>query len=197
MSQQSHLIAPTPEADLAIVEEMAAELEDYIVQDELFRTIVARVPGQGDVKLQMTGGDLLARLYRLNAEKDTLTGEQKAKVEQLSASASTTIYSLKTRFNQRLQREMKSRLDTLRWFLDDMADGQNRGMANYPFEIRNRQAVEEILKQLGPDVPEDLRGQLANIDLRLRSFGGGPNFVWDARLKPYYPVSTYWYLYGG
>lgn len=195
MSLDSHVLSPTPEADLAVCAAMVDELEDYIIGDELFRTVITRVPGQGEVKFQMTGGDLLARLYRLNAEKAHLSAAQQAEVARLSEAAERTIYSLKSRFNQRLLREMKSRLDSLRWFLDEASEDPTRGKANYPYEIRNRQRIEEIVKRLGPEIPADLQGQLAAVDSRLRAVAAGDEFVWDARLQPYFPSPPYWYLY--
>lgn len=195
MSLDSHVLAPSPEADLAICAAMVDELEEYIVGEELFRTVIARVPGQGDVKFQMTGGDLLTRLYRLNAEKSHLAAGQQAEVARLTDTAERTIYSLKSRFNQRLLREMKSRLDSLRWFLDEASEDPTRGKANYPYEIRNRQRIEEIVKRMGAEIPEELRSQLAAVDSRLRAVAAGDQFVWDARLQPIFPSPPYWYLY--
>ncbi len=60
-----HVVPVQPAADLAIAVAMVEELEDYIIEDELYRTVGVRVPGRGDMRIRMTGGDLLTRLYRL------------------------------------------------------------------------------------------------------------------------------------
>ena len=108
MSQSSHVLAEDPAVDLAIAQEMVEELETYIVNDDLYRTVIVRTP-RGDEKLTMTGGDLLSRLHRLQSERDLLTPEQQATLDEVQSKADATIYSLNTRFNQRLERELKAR----------------------------------------------------------------------------------------
>lgn len=196
MSNESHVVAEEPAIDLLIVKAMVEELEEYIVKEDLFRTVILRTP-RGEVRVQMTGGDLLTRLHRLNAEKARLTPEQQTQMAWLTTEADRIIYSLKSRFHQRIQREMKSRLDSLRWFLDDVAEDTARARANYPYEIRNRQRVEEIVKRLGADIPEELAGQLASVDQRLRVLVAGSEFVWDPSLRDVFPPRPYWYLYSG
>jgi hypothetical protein len=197
MSVDSHVLPVLPEEDLAMAAAMVEELESYLIGDELFKTVLVRTPGQGDVKIQMTGGDLLTRLYRLGAEKSRLSGDQQRETERLVAEANRIIYSLKSRFHQRLLREMKSRLDSLRWFLDDAVEEPSRGRANYPYEVRNRQRIEEIVKQLGGDLSAELSAQLAAVDTRLRAMADGDRFVWDPSQQAIFPVKPYWYLYAG
>ncbi len=194
MSQSSHVLAEDPAVDLAIAQEMVEELETYIVNDDLYRTVIVRTP-RGDEKLTMTGGDLLSRLHRLQSERDLLTPEQQATLDEVQSKADATIYSLNTRFNQRLERELKARLDSLRWFLDECGEDRRRCQTNYPFEIRNRQRIEEILKRIGDDLPEALSDQLRTIDRRLEQGTTGQNFVWDSSLQDAFPTDPYWYLY--
>lgn len=190
-----HVVPVQPAADLAIAVAMTEELEDYIVADELFHTLDVRVPGSGDMKLKMTGGDLLTRIFRLRAQRDRLSPAQQQQFDQVDADARRIIYSLKTRFHQRLQRELKSRIDSLHWFIDEATEDLTRGRANYAFEIRNRQRIEEILKELGSDVPQPLAVELASIDGSLGALRMGPEFVWDPSLQSVFPQKPYWYLY--
>ncbi len=195
MSHDSHLLPPDPATDLVIASAMVEELENYIVNDDLYRTVIVRVPGRGDLKLQLAGGSLLTRLHRLDAQRDRLTPAQQDQLDRTVAQAERIIYSLKSRFHQRLQREMKGRLDALKWYLDDIADDPGRGRANYPYEIRNRQRIEEIVKRLGSDIPADLADRLAAVDRRLHALAGGSDFVWDPSLRSAFPSPPYWYLY--
>jgi hypothetical protein len=194
MSQSSHVLAEDPAVDLAIAQEMVEELETYIVNNDLYRTVIARTP-RGDEKLTMTGGDLLTRLYRLQSQRDQLSVEQQQTLDTIQDKADQVIYSLKTRFHDRLQREMKARLDSIKWFLDDCAEDRRRCQTNYPFEIRNRQRIEEILKQIGDNLPESLSNQLQSVDRRLEQGTTGRDFVWDAGLQNAFPAGQYWYLY--
>ena len=190
----SHVLAETPSVDLTIVTAMVEELEEYIIKDDLYRTLIVRT-ATGEVRLQMTGGDLLTRLHRLSHEGDRLSADQQQLFDRISQSAEKIIYSLKSRFNDRLQREMKARLDTLRWFLDERAGERGQARANYPYEIRNRQRVEEIVKRLGGGLPADLAEQLTQVDHRLRMLTTASEFVWDPALKSVFPQHPYWYLY--
>ena len=194
MANGSFLKVEEPGTDLVITEALVAELEDYIIKDDLYRTVFVHT-ADGDVSLQMTGGDLLARLHRLQGEVDALSPDEKRRLAAARQQADATIYSLKTRFHQRLQREMKTRLDSLRYYLDELDEDRRTGGGNFPFEMRNRQRIEEILKQLGSDASGDQLTQLRQIDNRIRQAGKPSGFIWDPRVQHVYPRERYWYLY--
>jgi hypothetical protein len=78
--------------------------------------------------------------------------------------------------------------------LDDCAADARRCRAEYPFEIRNRQRIEEILKELGSDAA-DVKQQVQAVDQRIRSLTHSSGFVWDERLQSAFPNQPYWYLY--
>lgn len=196
MSVDSRVVAENPASDLAIVREMVSELENYIVNEDLYRTVSVRLP-TGDVRLQMTGGDLLTRLYRLDNERSQLSSAEQTDLNTLQEEAERIIYSLRTRFNQRLERELKARVDALKWYLDEVAQNPNEGRANYPYEIRNRQRIEEIVKRIGADLPADSLAPVSAIDRRLRGLSLGDRFVWDPSLEAVFPRQPYWYLYAG
>ena len=90
---------------------------------------------------------------------------------------------------------MKGRLDSLRWCLDECDEDRRRCRTEFPYEMRNRQRVEEICKQLGEEIPADLSGMLNRIDRRIRQNTKGGGFIWDSRLEKIYPPNPYWYLY--
>lgn len=194
MSRQSYLMAADPAADLAVVQEMAAELEDYLIDDDVYRTLIIST-AEGDVRLQSSGGDLLARLHRLQVQADQLTPEQRSQLAEIEESVDETVHSLRSRFRALLTREVKARLNSLKWFVDDCREDRRQCRTQYPFEIRNRQRIEEIMKILRQDSPEELEGQIRAIDSRLRSISSAAEFVWDNRVQDVYPQETYWYLY--
>jgi hypothetical protein len=194
MSKNNYVLAEDPATDLAVLEAMVAELEDYIVKDELYRTVRVVTPG-GAQMVQMSGGDLLTRIFRLTGERDRLTPDQQVRFDAVRAQAERVIYGLRTRFHERLNREVKARLDALNWFLDDCAGDPPRCRSEYPFEIRNRQRVDSIVNELGSDLLPDLKTLLARTDERIRLMVKPAAFVWDARLEPLFPRSRFWYLY--
>jgi hypothetical protein len=190
----NYVVAEKPATDLRAVEAMVTDLEDYIVKEDVYRTILVST-GSGNIKLRMSGGDLLARLHRLQGERDALSEEEQSRLDAIQAEAERVIYSLRTRFLERLSREMKARLDSLTWFLDDWDSEPQRGRSDYPFEIRNRQRIEEILKQLGDKAGDELTGALHKVDRRIKQHTQQSNFIWDTPLQKVYPAATYWYLY--
>ena len=194
MATDSHVLAEDPAVDLALAAAMTAELEDYIVKSDLYRTVIARTP-RGDEKITMTGGDLLTRLHRLQGERARLTPAQQQELDDVSRQAEATIYSLRSRFHALLRRELKARVDALRWFLDDCTGDPKRCRANYPYEIRNRQRIEEILKRVDTELDDEEREMLGALDQRLRMLTHGTDFLWDENLAAIFPPSPYWYLY--
>jgi hypothetical protein len=196
MTKESNVVAEDPSTDLVVAAAMVDELEEYIIDDDLYRTVIVNTP-QGQARVQMTGGNLLTRLYRIDKQRDQLSAAEVARFALISSRAEEIIYSLKTRFNQRLEREMKARLDSLKWYLDEALVEPARGRANYPYEMRNRQHNEEIIKQLGDGMPSDLRAQQEAVDRRLGALRMGSEFVWDASLRDVFPAQPYWYLWAG
>ena len=194
MTHGSTVLVEDPSIDLEIVEGMLPVLEDYIIKDDVYRTVILPT-STGDKNIRMTGGDLLARLHRLNGERDLLSPDQQRRLDTAQQEADRIIKSLKSRFNERLQREMKARLDTLRWFFDDCGADAQRCRVEYPFEIRNRQRIEEILKKLGTGVPQDLAALLSRTDKRIQALTKPSGFIWSPRVEKVYPREPYWYLY--
>ena len=194
MTTVSVLVAEEPATDLAIAEAMANELEEYIVDNELYWTLTVRTK-EGDHALQMTGADLLTRLYRLQGERAALSLTDQTRLDNVQKSVDATIYSLRTRFHERLQREIKARLDSLNWFLEECTKKPKRCGVEFPFEMRNRQRIEEALKQLNYQLPEPLQSRLHQIDTRLRQVAMPAEFLWDQRWQAIFPPQPYWYLY--
>ena len=195
MAQGSHVLVEDPGVDLEIAEAEAAELEQYIVREDVYRTLIVR-SSSGDQNIRMTGGDLLARLHRLQHERAALDANQQSRLDAAQQQTDSTIYAYKTRFHQRLHREMKARLNTLKWFFDECGpEDRQRCRAQYPFEMRNRQRIEEILKQVGSDLPEELKTGLRKIDGQIKAIAQPSEFIWSTQVKNAYPRETYWYLY--
>ncbi|MBK8796632.1 MAG: hypothetical protein WAU00_18625 [Caldilinea sp.] len=194
MSQGSHVLPESPAIDLAVLAAEVEELEDYIVKGEVYRTLRVATPS-GVQQVQMSGGDLLTRIFRLEGEGEELPVEQRSRAKDLALQARTTAYSLRTRFHDLLTREIKARIDSLNWFLDDVAGDPKRARAEYPYEIRNRQRIAVMVDELAEDFAPELKGQLKRVDDRIRLIVQSASFVWDSRLEPIFPREHFWYLY--
>jgi hypothetical protein len=194
MSQISRVLAETPEIDLAVLAAEIEELEEYIVKGEVYRTL--RVPTPSSVQqVQMSGGDVLTRLFRLEGERESLPVEQRSRVRDLVLQARSTIYSLRTRFHDLLKREIKARIDSLNWFLDDVLGDPKRARTEYPYEIRNRQRIAVMVDELAENFTSELKGELKRVDERIRLIVQPASFAWDSRLESLFPRERFWYLY--
>ncbi len=131
--------------ELMVVEAMANELEDYIVQGDVYRTILLST-ASGQRKMNMSGGDLLVRLQRLREHHATLSAEQQGRFEEVANRIQSSIYSLRTRFHDLLQRELKARRDQLNWNLEVRRDNEN-DQADAA-EIQNREHIASIQEAL-------------------------------------------------
>lgn len=190
----SHLLAETPQVDLAVVAAEVDELEEYIIKGDVYRTLRVQTPS-GTQMVQMSAGDLLTRLYRLESMREQLAPEERFRAKDLALTARSTIYSLRTRFHDLLKREIKTRLDSLNWFLDDVVGDSKRARVEYPFEIRNRQRIQLMAEELAEDLTPELKQQIARVDDRLRLIAKPAGFLWDNQLEPLFPRERFWYLY--
>ncbi len=194
MAKLSTTVAAEPAVDLAVVREMANELQDYVMSDEVYRTLVVR-SHRGEERVQSSGGDLLARLHKLQAQRDELSPDQQRELEEVRRRIDSTLQDFRVRFHALLEREAKARLNSLKWYLDDCQEDHRQCRIQYPFEIRNRQRIAEIWKVLADSPPAGLKEQIDSIDRRLRGLAGSSGFVWDDRVQHVYPRDEYWYLY--
>ena len=193
MPQASHVLAEDPSVDIAVLGAEVDELEEYIVAGEVYRTLRVAMSG-GAQMVQMSGGDLLTRLFRLRGECERLPTAQCSQVKDLAARAESTAYSLRTRFHDLLQREMRTRIDSLNWFLDDVMGDPKRARAEYPYEIRNRQRIDAIVVELGDDLSSALKAEVHRVDDRIRLIVRPADCVWDESLATLFPRGRFWYL---
>ncbi len=144
MTERQTTTMPWVAEDLTRVEAMAKELEAYIVAGEVYRTVV--LTADGNRKVTMSGGDLLARLNRLREQASTLSAAQKGRLEQVTNSVQNTIYSLRSRFHDLLRRELKARNDQLSWNVEIRRDRAEEKAD--PAEVQNRQHIAAIEAEL-------------------------------------------------
>lgn len=194
MTQGSRVLAESPEVDLAVLAAEIDELEEYIVKGDIYRTVRVQTPA-GMQMVQMSAGDLLSRLYRLEGERERLSVEQRSRTKELALAARSTIYSLRTRFHDLLKREIKTRIDSLNWFLDDVIGDPKRARVEYPYEIRNRQRIQLMVDELAEEMTPELKSQVSRVDERIRLIVRPAEFVWDSQLEPIFPRERFWYMY--
>ncbi|RLT42753.1 MAG: hypothetical protein DWI57_05260 [Chloroflexi bacterium] len=190
----STTVAATPAEDLAVVREMANELQDYLLGEEVYYTLLV-VTSQGEERIQSSCGDLLARLHKLAGQSKLLPPAQLDELSSIHRRIDATTKTMQARFLALILREVRARLNSLQWYLDDCDEDRRQCRVQFPFEIRNRQRIAELVKALGDKQPTDIQAEIAATDRRLRETTVSADFVWDKRVKEVYPREEYWYLY--
>ena len=185
------------EDEVVLLQAMAAELEAYLLGDDLYRQLVIRT-SRGDQMPRMSLGSFLETLARL--EEAANAGHLSPSQWEVLTEARHRLEELRRRFptayRDKLVRELKSNLDSWSWFLQECAEDLRRCRDEYPFEVRLRNRIATLMDALGAEVPAQHAARLERLDAQLRRlFVPGP-FVWAEELKARYPRDRYWWLYG-
>lgn len=185
------------EIALATVAEMVDTFEDYLLGDDLYQQLKVSTPA-GDRMPNMSAGSLLATLQDLHHAQQAgqLTGEETGRLAELEDEFRHLTRRYPDAYRQKLTRELKSQLDSWRWFLQDCHDNPRRCRDDYPFEVRARSRAALLLDELGEQTPADQRARLNELDRELRGMFAAGEFVLDEELRDRHPRDCYWWLYG-
>lgn len=151
-------------AELSILEALAGELEDYITGDEVYRTVQIDA-GRGKRKFKMSGGDLLARLSSLQAMRESLALDVKDRLNSVITQIESTKADLKKPFHELLQRELKSRLDSLDW----TGAGHEDDSESRPASQQNLLRIAAIRTELEGDIPAETAQRVEELADQLES----------------------------
>jgi len=183
-----------PEDELTFVREGMAALEDYLASDLVYwplRPFSATFPS-------LSLGGLLESLRRLEAFRARLPLPAQAELETLKVQLEQVREVHRTRYQQKLERELSSRLDAWTWYLEDYERHPEEVAASYPAQAHIRLKIELLLEEgerLGSDV-EKIRSRLQALDQTLRrNWEPGP-FLWEEALQASFPRDRFWWLYG-
>lgn len=182
------------EKSLSALTAMADALEYYLIEGEIYRTVVSPA-AHGYERYTMSAGELLALLHDLDAQRNHLLQDQRRRINEIQRKVQAITQSLSIRYRQLLEREIISRLDSLNWFLNDCQDDMRKCRDLYRSEIRNRQRIEEILQAWGQEIPLRVSNRVERIDERVRQMTERVPFIWAEEEKKRFPQETYWFLY--
>ena len=128
-----------PTLALKLVEAMVDEFEDYLLEDSLYRQLRVKT-SSGDRMPNMSAGSLLEVLQDLRRaeEKGELTSEQARQLAELTDDFQRLVDRHAAAYREKLTRELKSQIDSWRWFLQDCRQNPSQCREEYPFEVRVR-----------------------------------------------------------
>jgi hypothetical protein len=170
---------------------MASNLTPYLYEDELFGHLGNRLP-------KLTVGGLLMRLHQLEYLEENLDSEQRQDLHDAHMNLDAARNEWAMHFEQKILKEIESRLGSIRWFLDDCARDPGSCYGGWRNEVEKRTIVQHLINEAKrlEILTDDLKGEVAQVDSRLRTHFDSGDFVWDDELQDAYPQNEYWWLYG-
>jgi hypothetical protein len=183
--------------DTAFCSAMTDEMGDYIKSDVLYWESGRRqLRGVGLPKL--TFGGLLLAMRRLATLHDHVDPDQAATLTRAERELDLQKSQWRSRYQDKLARELRSRLDAWAWYLDDCRAQGESAIVHYPRQVETRTKADLLLDEAGKvglDVKESHQRQLA-LDERLGAFFTVGEFCWLEELAPGFPPDRFWYLWG-
>ena len=128
--------------DLAILHEMASQMEDYLKSEALFWPM-----GRSDMPKLTLGGYWL-RQHRLTALNALLTGEQQAQLSAAIKTFETAVADWVVRTEQRAHTELAARIRQWDEYLRDLREKQGEQAAVYAAQVEIRAIIAALLSQL-------------------------------------------------
>ncbi|MFN2103236.1 MAG: hypothetical protein ACK2UJ_00090 [Candidatus Promineifilaceae bacterium] len=179
--------------DLMILEEMAANMADYLDSDVIDWTIPrANMPG-------LTIGGYLMRQHRLGVLKARLNEDDQARLEAAVVEFNDALSERVVRFETRAHQELHTRIAEWIAVLPALSRHARTEANYYAGVVDIRVVISELINKL-QSAPYRLESgvidELNAIDLLLKERLEEQDFIWDPIWQVAYPKSDYWWLYG-
>jgi hypothetical protein len=179
--------------DLAILQEMASQMSEYLKSETLFW------PMQYSNMPQLTLGGYWLRQHRLTALHTLLTGGQQAQLSATIQTFETAVSGWVVRTEQRAHKELEVRIRLWGEYLRDIFGSKSAEIASYSSRVEVRAIMAALVSQLQKP-PYTLKPTLVELilqeDKALRARWQSGPFVWPEAWQPAYPKPEFWWLYG-
>ncbi|MEA3336731.1 MAG: hypothetical protein U9R25_12525 [Chloroflexota bacterium] len=182
--------------DLAIAGAMTYELDDYLLDDRLYRQMVVETPS-GTKQPKMTLGALLELVDNLSWYRTDLSAEQRKGLVSIENRVGAARRTYRDQWAEKLTREMKALLSSWQWYLDDV--GRNpKAREDYASEVHIRNRI-DILKSALARADKMTSGegqQLDQLDSRLQGMWQSGDYVGPSGEEKRYSSERAWWLFG-
>jgi hypothetical protein len=183
--------------DVTLCAAMADEMQDYVKSKTLFWEPDRGRPG-GFHLPKLTFGGLLLAMRRLETLRDHLDLDQVETLERAGRELAFQKSHWQSRYQTKLARDLRSRLDAWAWYLDDCREQGESAIAHYPRQVETRVKIDLLLDEAAEvevDVEESHQRQAA-LDGRLAALFSRGEFCWLEELAAGFPADRFWYLWG-
>ena len=180
--------------DLSIMEEMAAEMDEYLKSETLFWPLIKG----GDLP-RLTLGGYLMRQSRLKLLRDLLEPNGLERLDAAIEKFNHALVEKIVRFETKAHEELQARLRQWGEYLKDLSRESGSYGDYYVAAVEARVMIAVLLDKLAMP-PYQLDGrvldQLSAYDRVLRNYWQPGEFVWQDGWQQAYPKNKYWWLYG-
>ena len=181
------------EYKLRFVQAGLDQLESYLLSSELFQPLGITAPAGRTPYPQLTLGNLLL------AEKKSLAATIKTPLYEQVKLCSQSICIIKEKWlahwRQKSYRELNSRLQLWKEFLDAYLDDASNNYDRYKFEVSRRVLI-TILAGETDLILSEQKQLVITLDTILRSHFEHGIFIWEEVFHKAFPEAIYWFLYG-
>ena len=188
---------PTVDYDLRYLRAGVEQLEDYLLVEDVYRSIGVSPPRGEPPYPQMTLGWLL--LYRRRIETLSLTPAQGAEAARLTSQMDIVYTRWRVAWGKKATREFGVRLGQWGNFIQDYRDAPGANYDRYPYEVNRRVILQLLETEAGGSAPglseQDLK-MLDGLDAILKAYLSPCSFIWGPDLAAGFPQAIFWYLYG-
>ncbi|WP_420645483.1 hypothetical protein [Candidatus Leptofilum sp.] len=179
--------------DLAILQEMASQMADYLKSETLFWPM-----GRSNMPKLTLGGYWL-RQHRLKSLHTLLTSEQQTQLSAATKTFETAVSPWTVRTEQRAHTELAARIRQWDEYLRDLREKRGEQAGAYAAQVEVRAIIAALVSQLQQrpyQLDEKLLQSVLRQDKGLRARFANGEFVWPDEWQPAYPKPEFWWLYG-
>lgn len=177
--------------DLAFIREMADDIKDYLLGNELYEQLISR-----DYMLPLgTLGGLFLRMHRLRALPDQMTDEQRIAFKTAAGHINVELDRWAVQAMEKVQREITARLRNWHAFLMELEQHPERHTSEYPTQAEGRTILDLLVEYAGDQAPPETEADLRFADVKLRDNTQPGEFVWGDEMQPAFPRQRFWWLY--
>jgi len=183
------------ERDLVFVEEMATDLEPYLLSKTLYWSLNVRRSARHNL-LKGTLGGMLIRAHKLSTLRESLTPDQRQRLHDAQSQIEQELTHWAVQTGQKATREVKARLNSWGAYLQECQSNARQYESEYPQQAEGRTILEFLFAYTDDDpASAAAHARLARLDGLLKSMSRAHEFVWDEALIPAFPRERFWWLY--
>ncbi len=181
------------EYDLRYLQAGVAELENYLLSNDVFWPADIRPPAGQPGYPQMTlGGMLLSRQRLMTYDK---TPKETTQVSKIISEMDEIRVRWKVAWENKASRSFSVRVKMWRDYVEEYRLLPQDNADRYTYEVRLRAMLTLLKSEVGAKSSAEI-DLLSILDNYLDNVLITGSFIWEPELQAGFPENVYWYLYG-